>query len=255
MAWGGFGSVTICCLYLLLPHEAMAQPISIPSGAQSPQAKTGDELDAFGLVYEARDSRVRIAAAESFLRGYPKSEFVEYACMAAMHAYHDLGNWDRSDEMARMALKANPENVDALLHRARLLIEAGHETPLNLAEAKRLAELGLARVNGVKLPASARSREWLRTKTSFLALGVSVLGWYSFRAGKIDSAIESFQRAIDLDPQGEYFYRLALVTAAAGDLEASLKWASLASKSGPARIAALAQRQIELLERKSNGKH
>lgn len=245
---GVFVNFAAPCLWTLLCCEIHAQSISIPAGSKGPQARTSDELDAFGLVYEAQTSKESAAAVEVFLHAYPNSEFAEYAAVAAMHSYHEIGNWRRSKELAEMVLKTNTENVDALLHLARLLIDPEHEEKSNLAEARRLADRGLSRLKSMSIPQSAASREWLRTRKSFVAVGSSVLGWISFRKGELDRALEYLQQAAQVDAQGEYFYRLSLITAAKGDFAGSRKWASQATKAGPEWISMLARRQLAILE-------
>ncbi|MEO8659603.1 MAG: tetratricopeptide repeat protein [Bryobacteraceae bacterium] len=232
-------------LFCLLLH---AQSISVPSGSKGPQAKSGAELDAFGLLYEAHTPKDSAAAAESFLRSYPDSEFVEYAAIAAMHSHHDMGSWKRSKELAELVLKIDPDNVDALLHLARLLIDPEHEDKGNLGEAGRLAERGLTKLKTMSIPRSANSRDWLRTRNSFTAIGSSVRGWVCFRTGAKDRAIDYLKEAARLDPQGEYFYRLSLVAEAKRDVKGSRDWASQAIQAGPEWIGVLARRQLAALE-------
>ena len=249
MAWAVFRSVAVCSVLALLSHGAWAQAILLPSGLNGPQARTRDELDAFGLILEARNNREVASAAESYVEDHPDSEFVEHAALAAMHSYYDLGNLDRSRALAQVALKANPHSPDALLHSARLLIAPAAENSSNLAEARRLVEAGLTQLKSIKLPSSADSRSWLRTRNSFMAVGKSVLGWLSFREEKLDHAINCLQQAVALDPQGEYFYRLSLITAASTaanrNTSDSRKWALRAVEAGPDWIAALARQQLE----------
>ena len=112
--------VAACCLMLTLYVDGSGQIVSIPSGSKGPQAQTRDELDAFGEIYGAADSSASIARARSFVRKYPQSNFAEYAYMAAMRSYDELGDWDGAHEMAQAILRLNPENIDALLTLARL---------------------------------------------------------------------------------------------------------------------------------------
>jgi tetratricopeptide (TPR) repeat protein len=245
VAFVSYASPCLGTLLCLLMH---GQAISVPSGPKGPQAKSGAELDAFGLLYEAPTRHESAAAAESFLRSYPDSEFVEYAAIAAMHSHHDLGSWKRSKELAELVLKINPDNVDALLHLARLLIDPRHEDKANLEEAGRLAERGLAKLKTMNIPRSANSREWLRTRNSFAAIGSSVRGWVSFRTGAKDRAIDYLKEAVRLDQQGEYFYRLSLVAEAKRDVKGSRDWAAQAIQAGPEWISVLARRQLAALE-------
>ncbi len=233
MAWAVARSLAISAL---LCTAASAQV-----GPHAPQAKTRDELDSFGLIFETAGP----AAAESFLRLFPGSEFMEQAQLAAMHNRYDLGDIPRSRQLALAVLTINPESPDALLHSARLIVTPGFESPGQFAEARRLAEAGIARVKTMKIPTAADSRVWLRTRNSFLAVGTSVLGWLAFREGKPDVAVGLLQQAAAYDPQGEYFYRLSLLPASnRSDLSG---WASRAIQAGPEWITVLARHRLEQL--------
>lgn len=237
MAWAAARSFAITAL---LWATAAAQ-----STAHSPQAKTREELDAFGLIFEAANPSAEATAAESFLHLFPDSEFSEQAQLAAMHSRYDLGDIPRSRELALAALTTNPESPDALLHSARLIVAPGFESPSQFAEARRLAEAGISRVKSMKIPTSADSRVWLRTRNSFLAVGTSVLGWLAFHEGKPDLAAGLLQQAAAYDPRGEYFYRLSLLPASNHrDLSG---WASRAIQAGPEWITVLARHRLKRL--------
>lgn len=230
----------------------LSQALSLPSGPAGPQAETRDELDSFGLILEAHAAQASADAAESFLKKYPGSKFAEYAALAAMHSYYNLGNFTRSSELARVAMRIDPDSVDALLHSARLLIAPGCEDSLKFAEADSLTQSGLIHLKAMKLPAAADSRAWLRTKNSFLATGQCVLGWLLFREGKLDQATKLLEEAANLDPQGEYFYRLSVVHAAnaktAEDYSNARIWAQRAIQSGPAWVSAVGREQLGKLQ-------
>lgn len=257
MARGGFGSVRIaagCWFLAAISYASFGQMVSIPSGSKGPQAKTRDELDAFGVIYEAKNSRAGIAAVEAFLRVHPHSDFVEYACMAAMRSYDELGDWDGAHQMAMMTLRSNPENVDALLTMSRLLIDPGHESARTLTQAKSFAESGMAHLKMMTIPTSANSKQWIQTKKAFLAQGTFVLGWVAFRKHDNSEAMRKLQAAIEFDPKGEYFYRLAIITAKVGDLQYAMKLAVKARDIGPASVSDLAKLEIKAIERKLHGK-
>ncbi len=257
MERGGCGNARFavgCWFLAALSCASFGQMVSIPAGTKSPQAKTRDELDAFGVIYEAKNSRGGIAAVEAFLRGNPHSEFVEYACMAAMRSYEDLGNWDGAHRMAIMALRSNPENVDAILTMSRLLVDPGHESARTLKQAKDFAESGMDHLKSMSIPATANSKQWIQTKKAFLAQGTFVLGWVAFREGDNSEAVRKLEAAIEFDPKGEYFYRLAIITAETGDLPTAMNLAVKARDIGPASVSDLARMEIKTLERQLHGK-
>lgn len=257
MERGGSGSVRFlagCWFLAALTCSSFGQMISVPSGLKGPQANTREELDAFGVIYEAKNSPAGIAAVETFLRAYPQSGFVEYACMAAMRSYEELGNSDGAQEMAKRTLRSNPENVDALLTMARLLIAPGQDSAQTLKQAKSFAESGMAHLKTMSIPASANGKQWSQTKKSYLARGTFVLGLVAFREHDTSEAIRKLQAAIEMDPQGEYCYRLAIMTAETGDLQAAMNLAVKARDLGPANVSDLATLEIKALEKQLHSK-
>lgn len=241
--------VAACCLMLTLYGDGIGQIVSIPSGSKGPQAQTRDELDAFGEIYDAADSTASIALARNFVRKYPQSNFAEYAYMAAMRSYDEMGDWDGAHEMAGAILRLNPENIAALSTLARLLIDSHHQTTQTLGLARRHAEAGLVNLKSLSIPSSADSKQWLGTKKQFLAQGNFVLGWVAFQEQKPTEAIAHLKKAIAFDPQGEYFYRLSLVHAAQGELQTALTLARKALQIGPAKVGNLARLKIEAWEK------
>lgn len=234
----------------ILPATGLSQVLSIPSGGGIPQAMTRDELDAFGEIYDQADANSTILAASRFAQHFPKSEFLEYADMAAMHADDELGDRSGSRAMAQAVLKLNPKNVDALLTLARLTIEesiGSQDKAGQWSLARDYAQQGLAELGRYTLPTLADRKRWLRTKKEFLARGYSILGRVAFLQGDFDEALRNSARAIDLNPQGSYFYHQALAYEAKGQFEEARASLSHALNLGPEQVSRLAAHEIERL--------
>ena len=248
----------VCCVCLCLAlaeqRTAGAQTMSFPSLSNAPQAASRQELDDLGFIYEANSSRGCIEAAKDFLLKYEKSEFAEFARAAAMRSYVDLDNWDEANRMAESILATNPSNVDGLTTLAYLLIDSDHESEATIARAKRLATLAVQELQRKTIPRFATGSQWILTKKSFLALATFVLGWSAYREGEATDALRLIEKAIALDPQGEYLYRLSLLNESAGDLDSALRAAKQAQQIGPAKIGRLALRQIALIQKMQKAK-
>lgn len=229
-------------------NHGFAQLLSFPSSASVPQAKTREELDDFGFIYEANSSRACVEAVKAFLLAHPQSEFAEFAHTAAMRSYSELSDWEGAYRMAELTLTSNASNIDALLTMARLLIDPEHESAEGVTRAKTLTQTAIAGLRGKTIPVSANGKQWIRTKASYLAQSAFVLGWAAFREGNQTDALQKLQEAIGLDPQGEYFYRFALVNARKGNLQAALSLAIQARNLGPLKISRLASLEIEKLQ-------
>ena len=235
-------------MFAAAANHGFAQLFSFPSSLSVPQAKTREELDDFGFIYEANSSRACVEAAKAFLLAHPQSEFAEFAHTAAMRSYSELSDWEGAYRTAELTLTLNASNIDALVTMARLLIDPEHESAEGVARAKTLTQTAIAGLRGKTIPVSANGKQWIRTKTSYLAQSAFVLGWAAFREGNQTDALQKLQEAIGLDPQGEYFYRFALVNARKGNLDTALSLAIQARKLGPLKISRLASLEIEKLQ-------
>ena len=197
------GLLWLWSLSWMLPATGLPQVIAIHSGGGVPQAMTRDELDAFGAIYDEVDANSTIRAVTRFARDFPKSQFLEYADMVAMHAYDELGDRRGSRAMAEAILNLSPRNVDALLTLAELIVKdsLGSQdgaTQWNLA--RDYVRQGLAELNRYTLPPLAERKRWLRSKRDFLARGYSILGGVAFTQGNLDEAIGNYAKATDLNP-------------------------------------------------------
>lgn len=232
----------------ILLTVGFSQVVSIHSGGAGPQAKTRDELDAFGKIYDQTDPHSTKQMVIGFVKRYPRSEFLEYAQMAGVHACDRLAEPNEATAMAQVVLKLNPKNVDALLTSARLLVEEPGD-PRNEIQrhllAKDYAQQGLSELRLFTLPPFADKHAWVRTKKKLLALGYGVLGQVAFDQKKFKEALTNLTKATDLDPEGSYFYRLGLVYAAKGQLDLARASFSRAQMLGPEEVSRLAAKGLE----------
>lgn len=243
-------------LPLMLPLCAYAQLTFVPFGEVSPQAKTRDELDAFGRVYEETDPASVIRLAKSFIEHYPQSEFLEFVDVPLLHAYDQIGEPEKAKETALALLRLNPENVDALLALAAYRLEqrpGGGGQYEGLLSAREYAQHALDRIQWFKTPVSADRTKWIETKKVLLAKSHMLLGIAAVQEKKLDEAIDNLVMATEFDPQGDNFYRLALVYEAAGRYQEALAAALRAQKLGPEQVSLLAERKISALRKLQPG--
>ena len=235
---------------------AYAQLTFVPFGEASPQAKTRDELDAFGEVYEEAEPASVIRLVRRFIERYPQSEFLEYVNVPLLHAYEQIGEPAKAKETALALLRLNPENIDALLALAayRLKQPPGDGVQNEgLLSAREYAQHALERVRWFKAPVSGDRTTWIQTKKALLAKSHMFLGVAAVQEKKLDEAIDNLVMATALDAQGDYFYRLALVYEATGRFREALAAALRAQELGPEEVSLLAERKITVLRKLQPG--
>jgi tetratricopeptide (TPR) repeat protein len=228
----------------------------VPFGEASPQAKTRDELDAFGKVYDEAEPETVIRLARRFIEQYPQSEFLEFVNVPLLHAYEQIGESAKVKETALALLRLNPENIDALLALAAYRLEqppGGGVQNEGLLSAREYAQHALERIRRFKAPVSADRTTWIRTKKALLAKSHMLLGIAAVQEKKLDEATDNLLRATEFDPQGDYFYRLALVYEATGRPQKALAAALRAQELGPEQVSRLAERKIMALRKLQPG--
>jgi len=200
---------------LLVVAPLSAQMIVQPAGKSVPQAKTREELDAFGMVMDSGSPQAIETAAKRFRDLFPKSEFYEYACVAQMQAAMELSDTRLAEETAAAVLSLNPNNPEALLALAEMgLTGLASETAVDAAQVERASEharAALDRLRALSLPPLSEPHTWLRTKRSMLARGHLALAQVSILQGQWGTAEHELQSAIDLTPSSKAYLLLAQV--------------------------------------------
>ncbi|MBZ5562575.1 MAG: tetratricopeptide repeat protein [Acidobacteriia bacterium] len=197
-----------------------------------------------------------IRLAKSFIEHYPQSEFLEFVDVPLLHAYDQIGEPEKAKETALALLRLNPENVDALLALAAYRLEqrpGGGGQYEGLLSAREYAQHALDRIQWFKTPVSADRTKWIETKKVLLAKSHMLLGIAAVQEKKLDEAIDNLVMATEFDPQGDNFYRLALVYEAAGRYQEALAAALRAQKLGPEQVSLLAERKISALRKLQPG--
>ena len=235
-------------LLLTISLSAYPQFTFVPFGETSPQAKTRDELDAFGKIYDVPEPGSIIRSAKTFIDQYPQSQFFEYAHLPLLHAYEQIGDSEKAKETAETVLRLNPHSVDALLSLAAYRLE--HDSSgasEGLLPARQYAQNALERVEQFRLPVTANRTSWIQTKNTLLGKAHMLLALAAVQEKKLDEASDNLAMAAEFDPQGNYFYRLSLVYEATGRYKEALASAVRAQELGPGQVTRLAERAIERL--------
>lgn len=227
-----------------------AQTIVQPSGKTVPQARTREELDAFGMVLDAASPQSTLKAAEQYRARFPNSEFLEYGCVAEMQAAMDLSKVELADELASIILKLNPNNPEALITRAEILIArppgSGRTTWMNVAADN--ARTALDRLHILSVPPFTNSDVWVETKRSMLARAHRVLGQLFMTKRQYGDAVSEFEAAVTLAPSGKAFLLLSQAYGKTNQTNDALTAATKALSLGPSAVSDMAAREIAALK-------
>src|SRR5437899_7236696 len=93
------------------PQAADQQP---QGAAQQKTIKDPTEYNAYITATGLADPTQKAAALEQFVQQYPNSVVKEEALAAAMAAYQQAGNLQKSADVAARVLQSNPNNVPAI---------------------------------------------------------------------------------------------------------------------------------------------
>lgn len=225
----------------------------LASDSAGPRAKTRDELDRVGLVYEASEAAETIAQAETFAKDYPNSEFLEFVVLMEMDAHLELGDSEAARKAAEAVLQIRHDNVHALISLADIYAGQHDEGGERSAKTRQLAEQhvhrALSLLDNLAMPRGAQSRAWLRAKKELLAHAYSVLGYLLLKANDLDGALTNLTTAAQLDPLGIYFYRCGLAYSRAGKRQKAVEAFQEARRLGPKEVTEFSERRLQEMAR------
>jgi tetratricopeptide (TPR) repeat protein len=231
---------------------ARAQLTFFPSDANIPQARSKDELDAYGLVYESKDPTQTIALGERFLKAFRDSQFRSYVLVHEMYAYEAMDNYEALVATGRQAIVVYPKSHDVLLMLANSIASRlppeGPERQRLLVEAENFAlqdrEL-LDRL--VRSPAVTR-QDFHHYRQQAKAANAAVFGLIDLQRGQMDKAIVEYEKATVFSPRGVDYYRLGIAYQMCGQNDKAIQRLERAAELGPPMISSLAQRRIRDLQ-------
>ncbi len=222
----------------------------LPRGPATPQAKSEDELDAYGLILDSTSRKQTIKRAQQFMVHYPKSEFCGYALIQEMYAYWSLNEFGKLLIVGRAALRHSPNNINVLTTLADAIADnlpaSGSKRKVLLAEAEDDATEACRQLNMLKRPFDVPRLQFGTDKQQTRATIAATLGLIALDRGSIPRAITEYKVAISLSPKprGVDYYRLGGAYLLNGQVERALEMLKKAASLGPHLITALAQEQI-----------
>jgi tetratricopeptide (TPR) repeat protein len=181
-----------------------------------PKPPAPDELKALQEIVNATTVDARVTAADSFVKGFPKSEYRNFALTMAADAYEATGNSAKAIIYYQQALEANPKDYNAMLMLAAETARTTREFDLDkeekLAKAEKYAKDGMALIPGTsKLNPQMTDAQWEALKKDDTARGHEALGLIAVARKKYDVAAGEFKTATETasTPQPATYIRMA----------------------------------------------
>ncbi len=179
------------------PAQNPAAPVKQGSPAtarKSPQPKTQAEFDAYKAAASLTDPAKLEAAATDFAQKFPDSELRSILFQQAMGLYQQVNDPVKTLEMARAALKYDPNNAVALLTAAQVLAERTHDSDLDrndrLAEANADARSALQSTGEIAPPANLTPEQFAAALAQMRGTAHEVLATVAFKKQDYLTAIQ-----------------------------------------------------------------
>jgi len=165
-----------------------------------PKPPSAEELPALQAIVNATTVEARVAAADSFVKSFPKSEYRPFALTMAAEAYEMGGNITKAIIYYQQVLEVSPKDYNAMLMLAAETARTTREFDLDkeekLAKAEKYANDGMALIPSATKPnPQLTDEQWEGLKKDDLARGHEALGLIAVARKKYDAAIGEFDTA------------------------------------------------------------
>jgi len=232
--------------------------------AQTAQKQpTPEEVKALQEIVGTTTLETRVAAVDRFVKGFPKSEYRNFALTIAADAYEASGNTTKAIIYYGEALEANPKDYNAMLMLAAETARTTREFDLDkeekLAKAEKYANDGMALIPSAVKPNPQLSEEqWAALKKDDTARGHEALGLIAVARKKYDDAAGEFKTATETASQVQpaTFIRMAGAYTDAGKPDQAIAALdkALAMQNIPDQIKQVAQAEKARAEKAKTAK-
>jgi tetratricopeptide (TPR) repeat protein len=254
-----------------MPQEATQYPDAPDSKAakaapadarRPPQAKSQAEFDAYKAAAALTDPAKLEAAATDFAQRFPASELRSILFQQAMGLFQRANDPGKSLEMARAALKFDPENPVALLAAAQVLVERTSDSDLDrndrLAESQNDAHLALQSAAALAPPANFTPEQIAAALAEIRGTAHEVLATVAFKKQDYPTAIQQYELTTAEEKEhtdAVVWLRLAVAYDRSGDYARATPIAkkAIAAAEPGSPVRQLAEEEASRLEKLSAG--
>ena len=214
---------------------AAAQAAAPQTGKHPPQAKTQPEFEAYKTaVASANDPAAFEKAATDFATKFPDSELRILLFQGVMRSYQGANNADKMLEFGRKVLELDPDQPEALVGVAEVLVERTRDTDLDKdqrwEEASKKAKHAVDTVDtDLAIPADTPKEKVDAYKGYLRSNAYSILGTIEFNKEQFSDAEGYFRKSVDAlpaQPDPIVVLRLALSLDRQGKYPEALKEAN-----------------------------
>lgn len=239
---------------------AATSPSAVPA-SKSPQPKTQAEYDAFKAASSQNDPAKLEAAATDFAQKYPDSELRGFLFQEAMGQYQAANNSEKALEMARTALKYDPNNPVALLTSAQILAERTRDSDLDrddrLAEATGNARLALQYAGEVQQPPNMTPEQFASAMAQLRGTAHEVVATVAFKKTDYFNAVKEYNLATAEEKEhtdAVVWLRLAVANDKTNDMRAAMEAVNkaIAASEPGSQIRQLAEQERSRLTKLSS---
>jgi tetratricopeptide (TPR) repeat protein len=187
-------------------QSGATQPPAAPAGKRPLQAKTQPEYEAYNAAHgQMNDAAAMEKAANDFATKFPDSELRVLLYRDAMHAYQRANNGEKMMAMAREVSKLDPDDPEAMVAIAEVLMETTKDSDLDrdqkLAEAAKLAQHALETVDtGMSIPAGNSPEQVDLFKRALRSSAYEIIGNTQYTKENFKDSEDSYRKSIDAFP-------------------------------------------------------
>ena len=202
--------ISFVIMLVLSTVAVLAQTQSTQSQPTSSKViKDQGEYNAYMSALSTTDPPQKAAAMMAFLQQYPSTIMKSEALEQARAAYQVAGNLQKLEEVSRLILKDNPDDLQSLALVTAIARSRG--TPQSIAEARTDAEKGLQLLPSWSKPEGTSDADFEKVKTQMTIVFNGAAGFGALQAKDYAAAKDHYLKSIALNPNNlQDVYQLAL---------------------------------------------
>jgi tetratricopeptide (TPR) repeat protein len=189
------------------PGAAPAQGTTAPpAGKRPPQAKTQPEYDGYNAAMaSAKDAPAMAKAADDFATKYPDSQLRNLLYKTAMSSAEMANNADLMMSTGEKVLTLDPDDPDALVVVAQVLVDRTQDSDLDrdqrFDQATKYAQHSLETIDtDATIPAGTPQEKVDAYKAYVRSTAYSIIGTLQYKREKYADAEVSLRKSVDADP-------------------------------------------------------
>jgi len=195
-----------------LPLSASPAPVPAVADQKTPQWKSREEYDAFEAFVKETDPNKRLSLIQAFLQKYPSSDFKGNAYVAEMQTYVQLNESHQAIQAAQNALKADPDNLDALSYLSftfpYTFKPSDSDSQTQLSQAVSGAKHGLELLQNLQKPPQVTEDQFNTYVKTKRAVFNTAVGFASVQQKNYGQALQSLEAAAQDSPENVLAYSL-----------------------------------------------